>query len=195
MPRPAEIINAIESSLGLPDGEGRPVWGRIVPVVLVADTTDPALSNSTIRRRAGGGATDAAVAAEFSAVLLLNPSSSGVDAAVERIIVSAQVAAQNCVVGIMTEADAVGSADSGLAGFTDTRIVGLPACQVHRRTAAAITVAPVMAIFLGGNQLAPVPLDMPMLVSPGFALAIAGNDVAEGIAGSFTWLEQTRSEL
>lgn len=190
---PGDVVNSLESALGLQQGEGRPLYQRLVPVVVVANTRDPFDSDAQVRRAAGGGANDPAVAAEFSSVSLLNPPGSGVDVQVNKVVVSPAVAQQNIVLGIVLAAVIAGSSNTQQANFLDTRLAGTPAATIEILTAAAINVATVG--LYGFGVAVNIEVEIGVMLRPGTALILRGDAVQEEVIGSFTWFEQPRSIL
>lgn len=191
--KPADVVNAIESALGLEQGEGRAIYNRLVPTIQIANTRNPFDSDAQVRRAAGGGATDPATVAQFSSVSLLNPIGSGVDIQVAETIVSFEAQPQTMDMGIVTAAALAGSSDTDQSFFLDTRLRGRPAGRIVILTAAVLNINLVGTLFTAASL--PTPVRLPILLAPGTAFIGRTDAVNTGATMSFSWFEQPVSQL
>lgn len=154
---------------------------EIVPVCLVDDLTDLDILEATFQRPCAGRTTIAAGGAGVAAVQsLVNPIGSGVTCTVERVFswagTSSTLYEFYIVAGVVP--------NFGLRHYRDSRIPGLPACQLRVETIAARAQQGfAIPVVTGFDHIRPVPLRW--VLGPGQALR--AHDGTNNQVGNMAW--------
>lgn len=173
-------------------GEGLLLADQVVPVVQLEDLTTQSVFQGPLDRRANGGNVQAAVAAQYGQVTLLNPIGSGIVAVVEQLLFRLNTSSPVS----WGWATPIGAPAGDVTRFCDPRnwgsgLTARPACLIYSGTdAGALAGITCVTGRVGqGSTTSPGQIDVGMVLLPGYALGVVAEAVNFELSAHFRWCE------
>lgn len=193
-----DISDRLAKVLGIRDRSVvRDCDSTVVPVILVGDVSETNADSIITDRPALGAVQRSNVAAQYSKVLIYNPSDSGIIALVEEVWVAVLGTVSNPYFLYTPRAGSeLGNATSYVPTFIHSKIAGAPKCRLTHETGAAGG----SYAGLWGAQSPPFsqqgfPFYPQWYLTPGNGIEIQTVDVNCTLMASFRWKERQLAAL